>query len=227
MQTASKSRLPCLQGHLEILLEWLQRSEGAPKTFFRLHFLQTAIYATPTLKGSASLIVVCNAHLLINMFSYWLALQPEWQVSINLGLSIKKITFWCIYLHLMILIILIILPRCAHTHTQKSFFSFILRSVLLSHLLPSLPLHLLLYSIIQNVQNKTWREGLIPSTLPLSNLFPSYWPFSLYFIQMITAANKYDPNRKQQFRLGGPVPSSVQHVQANQETANFENAFLN
>lgn len=93
----------------------------------------------------------------------------------------------------------------AHTHT-KPLFSFILRSVLLSHLLPSLPLHHLLYSIIQNVQNKTRREGLTPSTLPLSNLFPSYWPFSLCF----------HPNDK--------CPKQ-KVTTTNHQTANFENAF--
>lgn len=54
VQSASKSGPPYLQGHLELLLEWLQLSEGAPKTFFRLHFFQTAMYATPTLKGQHS-----------------------------------------------------------------------------------------------------------------------------------------------------------------------------
>lgn len=40
VQGASKSGPPCLQGHLELLLEWLQLSEGAPKTFSRQRCMQ-------------------------------------------------------------------------------------------------------------------------------------------------------------------------------------------
>lgn len=102
VQSASKSGPPCLQGHLELVATLWRCSQD---------FLQIALFPDSDVcntnsKGSASLIAACNTHLLINMFSYWLALQPEWQVSINLGLSIKMITFWCIYLHLMILIII-------------------------------------------------------------------------------------------------------------------------
>ena len=71
-------------------------------------------------KVSFTASVVRDSHLQINMFSYRSAAPPDWQVSINLGLSIKMITRRCVYLHLMILITIPKTHTHTHTHTHHS-----------------------------------------------------------------------------------------------------------
>lgn len=96
-------RPKCPQGRME--------TPGA----FHSFELTWRIYSNSCRRNEQTLLggqLPCERRLRINMFSYRSAAQPEWQVSINPGRSIKMADRRWGYLHLMILIII---PRM-HVH---------------------------------------------------------------------------------------------------------------